>query len=241
MRYNGDISVEIKDFERRFINLRKATLQELKEKKVPLSDFREALSILPSTLSSTNEKFVLSKLPLFEKAESIGRIFAHLSFYLSYIDFDLLEHIIEEFGSEHLKEDMSCYAQDMRQFKARTTISDALNYLPKPKFSDQKNIPEGLSDFTVEFDVDVNVVTLEELDELRKIHADEFQLSRLAFFLFKLQKRSLLVTWLVPTSLETIISDKIQEKNVSFFFNNNILELSLDGKKLYPFNKEVRK
>ncbi len=107
--------------------------------------------ILPSSISNENEKFVVLKYQLFEEAKSIGSIFVHLTFYLSFIDFSLLEHIIKELGSERLKRDMSCYAQDMREFKARTTISDALKYLPKPKFSDQMNPPEGFSQLKVEY------------------------------------------------------------------------------------------
>ena len=195
---------------------------------------------LPSSIKNENEDFIVSHFSFFKKAESIEDIFLLLDFYLSYIDFDLLEHIIEEFGSEHLKEDMSCYAQDMTQFKARTTISDALEYLPKPKSTYQKSLPKDLSYFTVQFDDDVNVATLGKLDKYRKMYANEFQLSHLAFILFEFRESSLLVTWLVPTSLVAIISDKMQDrKNVSFFLNNNILELSLDGKKLYPFKKEV--
>ena len=216
-------------------------MEEIKsDNKISAEKLLNTIISLPTSLKQQYEAFVKSKELKTKKVKrSIDNIFVHLSFYLSHIDFDLLEYIIEQFGSEHLKKDMSCYAHDMTQFKTRTTISDALKYLPKPKLVDRESRPQGFSHLTVEFDMDINVVTLEKLDELRKIHANEFQLSNLAFFLYNFERRSLLVTWLVLTCLETIICDKIQEKNVSFFSNNNILELSLDGKKLYSFKKEV--
>lgn len=190
--------------------------------------------VLPSSIKNENEDFVKSNFSIFKQAESIEDIFLHLDFYLSCIDFSLLEHIIEHFGNERLKEEMSRYAQDMSEFKARTTISDALKYLPKPKLSDKKNAFKGLSCLEVKFDADINVATLEILDEYRKIYADEFSLSCLAFFLFKFQYSSLLVTWLVPASLETAIRDKILHiKNDFFFLSNSILEVSLGGNQLY--------
>ncbi len=229
---NVSIADEVQHFDTRFVKLQETALNELTENKVSVSHFVEKLMILPGPKKYQNEDFVKKNFSLFEKAESIRKIFLYLTFYLSFIDFSLLEHIIEQFGSERLKEDMSRYAQDMTQFKARTTISDALKHLPKPKLSDQGSPPEGFSQLTVKFGGDVKNKTLEYLDKYRKKYADELLLSHFAFFLFEVRESSLLVTWLVPTALETTISENVQ-KMVSFFVINNVLELSLNGKYLY--------
>ncbi len=226
------------DFDQRFVVLRRTAVKEITESKISVIEFRQGLMTLPASRQNINEDFLLSKYSLFEKAKSIESIFLHLNSYLSYLDFSLLEHIIEQFGSERLKDDMSCYAQDMAQFKTRTTISDALKYLPKPRSRDRQK-PEGFSLVTEKLDVDVNVTTLEKLDEYRKNFADELSLSHFAFFLFDVDKSSLLVTWLVPTAVGIFISDKISKKDVSFILKMNILKLSLDGEQLYPAPTKV--
>ncbi len=224
----------------RFIDLQTEALEEISDSKISVRKFRHKLMTLPSTIKNEHKDFVMSHHSLFVKAESIEDIFLHLDFYLSFIDFSLLEHIIKQFGSECLREDMSRYAQDMRDFKARTTISDALEYLPKPRLSSQRNPPESFSFLTVKFDVDINVTTLGKLEEYRKNYADELLLSHFVFFLFEVRESSLLVTWLVPTALETTINENVL-KMVSFFVSNNVLELSLNGKYLYQSElKEVR-
>ncbi len=192
--------------------------------------------ILPSSIQDVHEEFVLKKIGIFEKAESIESIFAHLSFYLSYIDFCLLEHIIITFGSEFLKETMSCYVKDMREFRKRTTISQALPYIYKRDILPSPDI----SRITVKISLDIEVATLEDLDEYRKSFANRFLLSHLAFLLANVQDGSLLVTWLVPIVVGAYIRDEMKdETSSSFFILNNILNLSLDGEQLYPAPTKV--
>ncbi len=219
----------IKQFETRFMVLQKIALNEMAEKGVTVTDFRQTLMILPSSIKNENKHFIKSNYSLFEEANSIGKIFLHLSFYLSFIDFSLLEHIIEQFGSDSLKQNMSSYAEDMRKFKMKTPVSEALNYLPK--ISDA---PADYSRLTVKFDFDVQSATLEDLETYRKRFASEFLLSQLALSLSDLQESSLLVTWLVPAAVGAMISDQVQKKSSSFFLSNSILKLSLEGERLYP-------
>ena len=207
-------------------------LKEITEKQISVTDFRQTLMILPSSMTNENKDFIISKYSLFEKAESIESIFLHLNFYLSFIDFSLLEHIIEQFGSDSLKRDMSSYAEDMRQFRIKTSVSKVLNYLPR--ISDA---PADHSRLTVKFNVDVQTATLEDVDTYRKRFASDFLLSQLALSLFDLQESSLLVTWLVPAAVGAMISDQVQKKTASF---NNILKLSLEGECLYPFMPKVK-
>ncbi len=184
---------------------------------------------LPSYMSNQNKDFIISKYFLFEKAESIESIFLYLNFYLSFIDFSLLEHIIEQFGSDSLKRDMSCYAENMRQFRMKTPVSEALDHLPK--ISDA---PADYSRLTVKFKYDIHTATLEDLETYRKRFASKFLLSQLALSLSDLQESSLLVTWLVPAAVGAMISDQVQKKSSSFFLSNSILKLSLEGERLYP-------
>ena len=138
--------------------------------------------IMLSSIKNENKDF-LSNYSLFEEAKSIKSIYKYLSFYLSFIDFSLLEHIIEQFGSDSLKRDMSSYAEDMRQFRMKTPVSEALDYLPRTSAA-----PADYSRLTVKFDFDVKTATLEDLEMYRKRFASEFLLSQLALSLFELQE-----------------------------------------------------
>ena len=216
----------------RFINLRKRALKEVTEKGVTVTEFRQTLMTLPSPITSENEDFIMSKYSCFEEAKSIESIFVHLNFYLSFIDFSLLEHIIEQFGSDSLKRDMSSYAEDMRHFRMNTPVSEALDHLPR-----NSDLPAGYSRLKAKFACDVQTATLEDVDTYRKGLAKRCLLSPLALSLFDLQESSLLVTWLVPAAVGAMISDQVQKKSSSFFLSNSILKLSLEGECLYPMVK----
>ena len=216
----------------RFINLRKRALKEVTENGVTVTEFRQTLMTLPSPITNENEDFIKSKYPLFEDAKSVESIFLHLNFYLSFIDFSLLEHIIEQFGSDSLKRDMSSYAEDMGHFRMNTPVSEALDHLPR-----NSDPPAGYSRLKAKLDFDVKTATLEDVDTYRKRFASDFLLSQLALSLFDLQESSLLFTWLVPAAVGAMISDQVQKKSSSFFLSNNILKLSLEGECLYPMVK----
>ncbi len=200
-----------------------------------MTEFRQTLMTLPSPITSENEDFIISKYPLFEDAKSIESIFVYLNFYLSFIDFSLLEHIIEQFGSDSLKRDMSSYAKDMRHFRMNTPVSEALDHLPR-----NSDLPAGYSRLKAKFAYNVQTATLEDVDTYRKGLAKRCLLSPLVLSLFDLQESSLLVTWLVPAAVGAMISDQVQKKTASFFLSNSILKLSLEGECLYSFMPMVK-
>ncbi len=214
------------------MELQTKALDEIDEKQITVTQFRRKLMIMPSSIKNENKDFIKTNYSLFQKAESIESIFLEINFYLSFIDFSLLEHIIEQFGSDSLKRDMSSYAEDMRHFRMNTPVSEALGHLPK-----NLDAPAGYSRLTVKFAFDIHTATLEDLETYRKRFASDFLLSQLALSLFDLQESSLLVTWLVPAAVGAMISDQVQKKSSFFFLSNNILKLSLEEKCLYPMVK----
>ena len=207
------------------MDLQTKALDEIDDKQITVTQFRRKLMIMPSSIKNENKDFIKTNYSLFEETKSIESIFMHINFYLSFIDFSLLEHIIKQFGSDSLKRDMSSYAEDMRHFRMNTPVSEALGHLPK-----NSNAPAGYSCLTVKFAFDIHTATLEDLETYRKRFASDFLLSQL---LFDLQESSLLVTWLVPAAVGAIISDQVQKKRSFFFLNNSILKLSLKGDCLY--------
>ena len=74
-------------------------LKEITEKRIPVTEFRQTLMIMPSSIKNENKDFIKSNYSLFKEAKSIESIFLEINFYLSFIDFSLLEHIIEQFGT----------------------------------------------------------------------------------------------------------------------------------------------
>ena len=71
-------------------------------------------------------------LPLFHNPSkrAVDELFLHLNPLFSFVDYDLLQHIIRQFGNNMLNKDMSQYHDDMQVFMKQTTIKDLINILP---------------------------------------------------------------------------------------------------------------
>ena len=232
--YNiGIISADeqVKQFESRFHKLRTTALTEVENNGVTIACFRRTLMTLPKAISKENEEFLKTKYPLFEKAQTIESIFLHLNFYLSFIDFSLLEHIIEHFGSPSLKQQMAQYSRDIKMFRTETPVIDIIPHLsgrPKP--------PPHFTELEMNLDFDPKTCTLEDLEQHRKNFGREFSLSEFAIFLVKLEKGSLVAVWLIPLDIVSKLKGHIQQKSVTFFLKFKILELSINEECLYPYS-----
>ena len=87
-----------------------------------LKRFQVMLTILP--LSVRYEHFLKQEKDCIKKAKDVDRIFDILEPYWNYSDYTFLEHIVKEFGTSGLQEEMKKYIADLEQFEMKTTIED---------------------------------------------------------------------------------------------------------------------
>ena len=214
----------MKWFEGQFYSLQESAQAELTRKGVTVQDFRQSLARLSSSIKAEHEKFVKEKYDTFQKAKSIEEIFVHLNFYLGFIDFSLLEHIIDHFGSSDLKTKMSQYSMDMVQFRKTTTVAEIF-----PHLSGRPEPPPEYVKLEMEFDYDPHTYTLEDLEQARLKLGREFSLSKFALFLVKIVSGSVVLVCILP---EGMVCADMQEQNNSFL-DLKLVRLHLNNKCLY--------
>ena len=226
---------QVKWFESRFHDLRRSALTQAKVQGITVEDFRQTLMTLPNAISKEHEQFLLSKYHLFEKAQTIERIFLHLNLYLSFIDFSLLEHIVEHFGSPGLQQKMKQYSRDMEMFRMKTKVADII-----PHLSGRPEPPPQFVRLKIKLNFDPKTCTLEDLEQHRKNFGSEFLLSKFALFLMKIVEGSLVEVYLVPSDIVPALKDLVQKKSLTFFLNLEILKLSVNEECLYPCSTPKR-
>ena len=214
----------MKWFEGQFYSLQESAETELTREGVTVKDFRRSLARLSSSIKAEHEKFVKEKYDTFKKAESIEDIFVHLNFYVSFIDFSLLKHIIDHFGSSDLKTKMSQYSMDMVQFRKTTTVAEIF-----PHLSGRPEPPPEYVKLEMEFDYDPHTYTLEDLEQARLKLGREFSLSKFALFLVKIVSGSVVLVCILP---EGMVCADMQEQNNSFL-DLKLVRLHLNNKCLY--------
>ena len=220
----------IEHFERRFHDLRVTAASEVAVKGITIQAFRRTLTALPLNITNEHKKFFRENYSLFEEAKSIESIFSHLNFYLSFIDFSLLEHIVEHFGSDRLQRDMKSYSKDMRTFRMETMVNDVIPHLPL-----RSDSPQHYSKLSLKVNFDTATNSLEDVDQYRKRFASEFLLSEFMFFLKEVKEGSLLLVGLIPRALVSLLTHRIQNCDPGLFSQKlHIHEVCVSGKIIYP-------
>ena len=232
-----DIVLTIEDFERRFRSLQKEILHQLIENNVDTATVVNSITLLPMKLKNEYEKAIQDLIPFFSNKECINELFFRLNPLLSFLDCGLLEHIINEYGSDTLKQDMSTYSSDIVTFMKDTTIKQLIE---SGHFSGQPDIPPNFSLLKARISKDTSKCTVEHLNRLRKKYCSEVQLSKAVCHLVALdESNSFIVRWLIPSALIDGIMKSTRSIDQSFYQAKKITSLTLDGMWLYMSESEI--
>lgn len=233
----ADVSAQMRLFNKRFETLTLSCLSELEETELCVRKFRNSLTLLPVTIKLEHTAFLKENLPTLLKAEGLEEIFMHLNLYWNFIDYSLLDDIIDCFCSDKLKKDMSEYKSDLGQFRQVTTVGEMIHTWPG-----RVEPPPSFTEFTNTLDRDASAFTLEELEELRLKICSEFTLSRFILMFHRVVEGSLVITWVVPSSIVAELRQNLLEKARSrcpFFEENAIVNISIGGKCVSVFGPQI--
>lgn len=233
-----DVSAQIREFMKKFESLVLSCLCELEETQLGLRKFRHSLMLLPATIKHEHTAFLKENLPTFLKAENLEEIFMHLNLYWNFIDYSLLDYIIDRFCSTDLKKDMDEYKLELGEFRRVTTISQVIGSWPG-----RVDPPPSFTEFTSTLDRDASTFTLEELEELRMKICNEFSLSNFILMFRGVVKGSLIIVWFVPSKIASQLWDDVLTKAKSkspFFQENAIMDISIGGECVSLFLPDVQ-
>ena len=100
-----------------------------------IADFRVAISYLPA--SRHNHHILLSpddRTAIME-AKSFDQIFVVLNQYWTFVQYELLEYVVQEYGNARLKKEMKTYVADMDELESQVSLdhfTDIRRCSPRP-------------------------------------------------------------------------------------------------------------
>ena len=209
------------------MNLKKTLLKELKaDKKVTAEDLLESLSILPTELQSEYGAYIEEKL---QDLPTVSKIFQQLSLHITFLDYALLQHLIDEFGSGQLKQDMSAYDGEIQVFLNETTITQLQDHLPG-----QQELPPHFDKLQMRIDKNPGKCSLRSINDLRKRFCNETQLSEIVFVLIGIGKaNSFIIIFMVPSVLSPRLVEAVDRVDDNFYQRECIISVSLNQQQLY--------
>ena len=226
-----DVSKRIATLEEQFDCLHDCLVTELSEGGTSVERVLRTLTKLPLTFRKEYESTIQSMLPELEKREVVHKLFYCLNPLFTFIDYELLQHLVSKFGSQELKQEMTSYTTMVQLFKKVTTISELMDYWPGLKVSqiDHKML-------RAKFEDDPKSYTLEKLDYFRNRFYNELRLSEfvaVSILVLLEPANSFVAMWSVPTVLVKELFEAFSQVDRTFLQAEQILELSLDERTLY--------
>ena len=205
---------------------------ELELKKVTVRKLIRSLSLLPYDIEQEYKQTITEKLPDLHKEEEVSDIFClYINPLVSFMDYGLTKHIIDQYGSNTLKKEMNDYSEDVVQFMKKATVKEMMNHWPGTQ-----KIPPNYSVLMVTINENPKMYTLYDVDKLRKLYCSELKMSTLTFKTIRLKmSNSFIVEWLVPSALVPHLVESAKQVNFGFYFHERILKVVVGEKQIFSF------
>ena len=225
----ANVAETIAKLEKQFSSLQRRLQSEMKtNSEVSPETLVDSLTLLPISLRAEYQKFVLENLKALERAESIREIFHHLNIHcFTFIDYRLLEFLVDEYGSRRLKQDMLMYTMKVSVFMDETTVQQLMDHWPG-----RRDIPPHFEELRAVIDRDPKTYTLRQLDDLRKRVCSQTMLSDTILILIGVErKNSFLVRWVVPSMFVPQLKSAISSLR-SFYQREHIFSVTVGTQRL---------
>ena len=226
------VEKETSELDRKFRNLAlRAGKYLTKKESTPgfLSEFRINLVLLPISQRQQHLRFFETNRRDILSATSVEEIFFTLGCYWNWWNYSLLQHIIDSFGSQQLKDDLRCYLEDLKRFQLKTAFKDFIcachSYLGvPPEFSEVRTRMKG----------DWLTYTVYHI---REINQELVESSSLETFFVGVSHSSIVLIWAVPSTAVHILAAAIDEE---FLQSNEIESIMIDGNDLSSYQSQGR-
>ena len=227
--HKDDTAIALKKFENRFYDLHTKIREELLASRMDTSRILNTLTLLPLRLKIVYDKPIREQLPELKQQKNINELLYYLNPLLSFVDYDLLEHIIEKLGSDKLNKDFAAYCSDMQLFMQKTTIQQLIDHLPG-----QPKVPPNFELLKTKLDKDAKECTMAELSNLRTRFCAEIKLSELVLHFIALgDSNSFIISFIVPSVLLPDFFESARKFDNSFFQSESIAYLSVGSRWVY--------
>ena len=228
---SDDVSNKIENFESQFTDLHKRIREELMaSENMIVKELLQRLTLLPIKLRSEYEKIISEKLPTLPREGSISELFLHLNPLFTFIDYHLLEYIINGFGSNGLRIKMQSHAREISSFLEQTTIQQLIDCWP---CQEEKN--PKVCEMIAKIDKDAKSCSLYELDTLRRKICVSVRLSDVISAAVSIgNSTSFIISWSLPSVLASHVITSLNEIEEDFFESEKIESLFVGDVKVYP-------
>ena len=140
------------------------------------------------------------------------------------------EHVINQCGSEDLKQQMQDYVDELSTFKETTRLCDFIESRP---CRDDGPPEDSLKKVVVKLKHEWSQCTLQDVESSKKALVHKFFLPEFDMLLQKAERGCVCVTWLTSPSLATLLQQNLANIEAEFFKKHGIDAVTIDGQEIY--------
>ena len=161
--------------------------------------------------------------------ETFWKIWSILNLYWDFLNYGLLEHVINKCGSEGLKQQMQAYAHQLSIFKQTTRLCDFESWPCR-----EDGPPEDyLKKVVVKMRHEWSQCTLHDVESFKKVLVHKFFLPEFDILIQKAERGCVCVIWLTSPSIATLLQQNLVNIETEVFKKHGINSVTIDGQDVY--------
>ena len=197
-----------------------------------LDEFRDYLLVLPVTKKAIHVKFFLKSEDDILNAKSIRKLFAILSRYWSYRNYEILYKIIDSFCAASLQERMQEYCKELEKFEKAATVDVYLTAIPDER---DEELDNAFSKMVVKVNRPLSECTLYELRTKTQAIMKESSLHPHSVYIGAVSSGCVEVVVRFPSSAVGWVLAAMTPK---FMHTHHLTEVAVDGERLNVYKTE---
>ena len=183
----------------------KNNIRECLEKhRIPTEQVADVLTSLSPDEDQQHKMFAKSHIKDLFGAANISEQFGTMNFHWNYLNPPLLDHLVQQFDLQEVRDQMEAYKSDLQQFRMKTP----LNLYCQTQRGRKRRRLEDFEKMVAEFDWPENV-TLEDVEQFRQDYASEYSLHECAMMIAHIRSGSYIITWFIPESVVEKLKAKL--------------------------------
>ena len=159
------------------------------------------------------------------------KIWSRLTIYWDFMNYGLLEHVINKLGSEDLKHQMQDYVEELSTFKSSTRLCDFIDSWP---CKDNRPSEDELKKIVIKMNHEWTKCTLQDVESFRTALIHKFFLPEFDLILQNANRGCVCVTWLTSPSTATLLQQNLANIETEFFTEHKIETVMIDRQDCYP-------
>ena len=175
-----------------------------------------------------HRKFIETYLMELKPTTTVGDLLCRLSLYWNFLNYNLLQHLVDMFGDEQLKHDMEDYVEALKVFRANTKLCDFIDNWP---LRGQKPPEADLRELVIKrvMDKKWEKCTLEDVETIEETLTHKFLLPDFVLHLGESEKGCVCLTWYIPAPIAKMLQEDFPYTETEFFKTHGIERVTIDG------------